>query len=134
MFELHTRLAADTMPVTDLPLCRMLLMNDSAWSWLVLVPRRHDISEIDQLDAADRATLIEEIAAVSRGLRHLTGADKINVAALGNVVPQLHVHVIARFHHDPAWPRPVFGVQPATPYVPAAAESLIGRLRAMMTP
>ena len=91
-------------------------MNDRAWPWLVLVPRRHGVTEIHELDEGDREALIQEIAAAAHRLQNLTGADKMNVAALGNVVPQLHVHVIARFVTDPAWPKPVFGFQAAAPY------------------
>ncbi|MBI2239882.1 MAG: HIT domain-containing protein [Magnetospirillum gryphiswaldense] len=116
MFDLHPRLQADTIPVVDWPLCRILLMNDCAWPWLILVPRRHGVTEIHELDACDRETLIQEMAHASRQLQNLTGADKMNVAALGNVVPQLHIHVIARFATDPAWPKPVFGFQPPAPY------------------
>ena len=129
MFQLHPRLAADTVAIADWPLCRVLMMNDSVWPWLILVPRRADISEIHTLDTHDRATLMEEIARASRQLQRCSGADKINVAALGNVVAQLHVHVIARFRDDPAWPRPVFGVQPATPYGTAELAAQVERLR-----
>ncbi|CAA7617631.1 Histidine triad (HIT) protein [Magnetospirillum sp. LM-5] len=116
MFELHPRLTADTIPVTDWPLCRVMLMRDANYPWLVLVPRRHGVTEIHELDQSDRQTLIEEIAAASQRLQNLTQAYKINVAALGNVVPQLHIHVIARFTTDPAWPAPVWGKVPAKPY------------------
>lgn len=116
MFDLHPRLQADTIPVVDWPLCRVLLMNECAWPWLVLVPRRHAVTEIHELDAGDRETLIQEMAHASRQLQNLTGADKMNIAALGNVVPQLHIHVIARFTTDPAWPKPVFGFQAPAPY------------------
>ena len=116
MFELHPRLKADTIPVIDWPLCRILLMNECAWPWLVLVPRRHGITEIHELDAGDREMLIQEIAAASTRLQNLSGADKMNVAALGNMVPQLHIHIIARFKDDPAWPKPVFGFQAPNPY------------------
>lgn len=129
MFELHPRLKADTIAVTDWPLCRILLMNDSAWPWLVLVPRRPDMREIHDLGRDDRQILMDEIAAASQGLQRFTGADKMNVAALGNVVAQLHVHVIARFTTDPAWPRPVFGVQPAIAYDADAQARLTGELR-----
>jgi diadenosine tetraphosphate (Ap4A) HIT family hydrolase len=116
MFELHPRLNADTIPVIDWPLCRILLMNECSWPWLVLVPRRHGITEIHELDAGDQELLIKEIAAASRRLQNLSGADKMNVATLGNMVPQLHIHVIARFKDDPAWPKPVFGFQPPASY------------------
>lgn len=118
MFRLHERLAADTVPVTEWPLCRVLLMDDATYPWLVLVPARPGISEIHELDAADRGRLIAEIAAASKTLQRSVQAHKINVAALGNIVPQLHVHIVARFRDDPAWPRPVWGVVPARRHTP----------------
>lgn len=129
MFELHERLAADTVEVLRWPLCRVLLMNDAGYPWLILVPQRSEVSAIDQLAPADRTALIEEVARASAGLRRATGADKINVAALGNVVPQLHVHVIARFTGDPAWPHPVWGVRPPVPYDGEALGKTLIRLR-----
>lgn len=131
MFALHPRLTADTAPVTDWPLCRVLLLDDRTYPWLVLVPRRPAIAEIGELDPADRATLIEEIARASAVLRATLSPERINVAALGNVVPQLHVHLIARFTTDPAWPRPVWGAVPASPYgaEALAAEAALWRQR-----
>lgn len=128
MFDLHPRLQADTIPLTDWPLCRILLMNDSAWPWLVLAPRRHGVTEIHELDAGDREILIQEMAAAAHRLQNLTGADKMNVAALGNVVPQLHIHIIARTTEDPAWPKPVFGFQPPQPYDAEFLASYLPRL------
>jgi diadenosine tetraphosphate (Ap4A) HIT family hydrolase len=116
MFELHPKLFADTVALAEWPLCRVLMMNERTYPWLILVPRRADISEIGELEAADRALLIEEIARLSGIVRARLSPDRINVAALGNVVPQLHVHVVARFKTDPAWPRPVWGAQPVAPY------------------
>lgn len=129
MFRLHERLAADTVEVTRWPLCRVLLMNDRTYPWLILVPQRADLREIHHLAAADRGRLTEEIAAAARTLETECGADKINVAALGNVVPQLHVHVIARFRSDPAWPRPVWGVVPPEAYDAAGMAAIMARLR-----
>ncbi len=129
MFVLHEKLAADTILVTDWPLCRILLMNDCNYPWLVLVPRRHGVSEIHELDATDRQILMEETAEISRRLQNHTQAGKMNVAALGNVVPQLHVHVIARFNSDQAWPRPVFGVVPPKAYDQQALDDMVGQLR-----
>lgn len=116
MFELHERLAADTHMVTDWPLCRVLLMNDRTYPWLILVPRRAAVSEIHELDESDRALLVEEMAKAASLLHNHSKAAKMNVAALGNVVPQLHIHVVARFHDDPAWPKPIWGVVPGQPY------------------
>lgn len=116
MFELHERLAADTVAVTDWPLCRIRLMNDCTYPWLILVPRRRGVTELHELDTGDRMQLLEEAAEAGRRLQNRMRARKINTAALGNLVPQLHVHVIARFDTDPAWPRPIWGVVPPTPY------------------
>ena len=128
MFVLHERLEADTLFVTDWPLCRVLLLNDSNYPWLVLVPRRHGITEVHELDASDRQILVEEIAQASHKLQNLTGARKMNVAALGNMVPQLHVHVIARFDTDPAWPKPVWGQVPAASYTADAQAEMVAKL------
>lgn len=134
MFELHPRLAADTVAVADWPLCRVLLMNDATYPWLILVPRRTAVVELHDMEAGDRALLVEEIAAASARLKAMTDADKINVAALGNVVPQLHVHVIARFTTDPAWPKPVWGAVPAQPYAPDELARRRSELAAALAP
>ncbi|CAA7619781.1 HIT domain-containing protein [Magnetospirillum sp. UT-4] len=133
MFELHERLAADCVAVTDWPLSRVLLMNDCSYPWLILVPRRHGVTELHELDSGDRVQLMEEIADASRRLQNLTHAPKINIAALGNVVPQLHVHVIARFHEDDAWPRPVWGTSPIRRYGGQELAQTVARLVAAMT-
>lgn len=134
MFALHERLAADTVHIIDWPLCNILLMNDTTYPWVILVPRRHGVVEIHELDKADRETLMEEIAEASQRLQNTTKAHKINVAALGNVVPQLHVHVVARFATDAAWPRPIWGVAPAQPFTAAALATEIARLVQVFTP
>lgn len=107
-----------------LGLCRLLLMDDSQYPWFILVPERHDISEVHQLEDADRTRLWEESALLSRALVQGFAPDKLNIAALGNVVPQLHVHHIARYRHDPAWPAPVWGKLPPKPYYAAEVEKL----------
>ncbi|HEY2110919.1 MAG TPA: HIT domain-containing protein, partial [Dongiaceae bacterium] len=107
-FTLHPRLAADTVALGDWPLCRLLLMNDARFPWVILVPARPELREIHDLPPAERATLIEEIARASALMQQAFAADKMNVAALGNQVPQLHIHVIARVASDPAWPNPVW--------------------------
>jgi len=127
-FALHPTLARDTVEVARLRLCRVLLMKDRRFSWLILVPEREAVREIYELSVTDRAVLIEEIAAASEVLARLFQPDKINVGALGNVVPQLHVHVIARFSTDPAWPGPVWGSGAAVPYVDGELEEIKGRL------
>jgi diadenosine tetraphosphate (Ap4A) HIT family hydrolase len=110
-WSLHPQLAADTVPVCDLALSRLLAMNDANFPWLVLVPRRAGVSEIIDL-GAEQALLMDELALVSRALKDETRCDKLNVAAIGNVVPQLHVHVVARRKDDAAWPKPVWGAVP----------------------
>jgi diadenosine tetraphosphate (Ap4A) HIT family hydrolase len=129
-FILHPRLEADTAFVADWPLSRVLAMNDARYPWLVLVPRRADLTEMHDLPAADRAVLMEEIARASSALKTLTGAAKINVGALGNLVPQLHVHVVARSPGDFAWPGPVWGRGAAQPYEAAAQAVFVARLQA----
>lgn len=128
-FALHERLAADTTMVADWPLCRVLLMNERTWPWLILVPRRPGLREWHELAPADGALLSEEIVRASRGLAAAMGADKINIGALGNMVPQLHVHAIARFRTDPAWPGPVWSFQQAVPYAAEERAALLARLR-----
>jgi carboxymethylenebutenolidase len=128
-FHLHGRLQEDAIEVGDLPLCRVLLMNDARFPWLILVPRLDGLREIVDLDAADRARLIEEIAVASEAMRAVFEPEKLNVAALGNVVPQLHVHVIARYTGDAAWPAPVWGVGSAAAYTPGQAHAALKALR-----
>jgi diadenosine tetraphosphate (Ap4A) HIT family hydrolase len=129
-FILHERLAADCITVDDWPLCRVLLMNDASYPWLILVPRRPGLSELHDVAEGDKAPLIAEIDRAARGLKSRFAADKINVGALGNLVPQLHIHVIARFRDDPAWPGPVWGARPAVPYAPDALQERISVLKA----
>lgn len=128
-WTLHPQLDKDTASVGDLPLCRVLLIKDAQYPWLVLVPRRVDTVEIIDLDEVAQAQLMTEITRVSRALREITRCDKLNVAALGNVVPQLHVHIIARRRTDAAWPRPVWGVMPPLSYDPRDMQELIDALR-----
>lgn len=116
MFTLHERLRADTFEIMMLQVSRVLLMDDSSFPWLILVPEREGICEIHELERDDRSVLVEEIAHASRIIQHLYKPDKINVGALGNLVPQLHVHVIGRFRGDRAWPGPVWGTGSAKPY------------------
>ncbi len=120
-FTLHYRLQEDTVEIIRLKLSRVLLMNDSSFPWLVLVPERQGVQEVHELSVEDRSFLIEEIAAASEVMQQLYSPDKINIGALGNLVPQLHIHVIGRFRTDRAWPGPVWGTGPARPY---AAEAL----------
>jgi diadenosine tetraphosphate (Ap4A) HIT family hydrolase len=122
-------LERDTRAIGDLSLCRVLLSRDANYPWLLLVPRRPGAVEIIDLDEADRAQLTGEIAAASRALKALTACDKLNIAAIGNVVAQLHIHVIARFHADAAWPKPVWNAVPPKAYDGGTAEALVVALR-----
>ena len=125
-FHLDPQLAADTHPVAKLPLSELRLMDDANYPWLVLVPRVADARELIDLDATRQAQLLEEIGRASRLLQTLYRPHKLNIAALGNAVSQLHVHVIARREDDPAWPRPVWGMATARAYSP---EALVERIR-----
>jgi diadenosine tetraphosphate (Ap4A) HIT family hydrolase len=127
-WSLHPQLAADTVPVRDLPLSRLLAMNDANFPWLILVPRRAGVSEMIDL-GAEQALLMDEIALVSHALKDETRCDKLNVAAIGNVVPQLHVHIVARRKNDAVWPKPVWGALPRREYAPALLESFIAVIR-----
>jgi diadenosine tetraphosphate (Ap4A) HIT family hydrolase len=120
MFELDPRLAADTVELDRWPLCRVLLMNDANYPWLILVPQRPGLRDFDQIAGADRAALSDEIVRACAALRRMASPHKLNIASLGNAVAQLHVHIIARQTTDPAWPKPVWGVVPARPYTPEA--------------
>lgn len=115
-FTLHPRLAADTHPMADLALCRVLLMNDRRFPWLILVPRRANLRELTDLTPEDRPLLFTEIATASAALRKVCAPDRINVAAIGNMVDQLHIHVVARTMSDSAWPGTVWGHSGAKPY------------------
>jgi diadenosine tetraphosphate (Ap4A) HIT family hydrolase len=110
-WSLHPQLDNDTAPVGDLALCRVLAMNDADYPWLILVPRRAGVTEIVDL-GDDTSLLMAEIAQVSRVLKDVARCDKLNIAAIGNVVPQLHVHIVARRKDDPLWPKPVWGFGP----------------------
>jgi len=133
-WSLHPQLHADTVPVCDLALSRVLAMNDANFPWLILVPRRADVSEIFDL-GKEQATLLNEVSLVSRALKDVTQCDKLNLAAIGNVVPQLHVHIVARRKNDALWPKPVWGAVPPRAYDPAALEAFAtairGQLRSM---
>jgi diadenosine tetraphosphate (Ap4A) HIT family hydrolase len=124
-FSLDPRLEADTQHVLDLPLCRLLLMRDARWPWLILVPRRAGIVELFDLAESDRSSLLTETTQVARALSRASAPEKINVGALGNVVRQFHLHIVARSSGDPNWPKPVWGFESAIPYPPGADEALV---------
>ncbi|HEY5048750.1 MAG TPA: HIT domain-containing protein [Rhizomicrobium sp.] len=129
-FVLHPRLAADTSFLTDWPLSRVLLMDDARFPWLILVPRRPDAIELHDLTPQDRSILIEEIVRASAVLKTAAGGTKINVATLGNVVSQLHIHVVSRTSSDAAWPGPVWGIGTKVPYDAGARAYLVAHLLA----
>jgi len=128
-WSLDPQLARDGAMIGDLPLARVLAMNDANYPWLVLVPRVAGAVEIIDLDDAQQAQLMDEIAMLSRVLKDTTHCDKLNVAAIGNVVAQLHVHIIARRRDDAAWPRPVWGAVPAREYEAAELARFIAGIR-----
>ena len=128
-FQLDARLAADTMFVSEWNLCRVLLMDDAQFPWLVLVPRREGLAELDDLVEHERTQLMREVSRAMKVLRGVVECDKLNVGALGNIVRQLHVHVVARRDGDAAWPGPVWGHGPAHHYLPEARDKLLADLR-----
>jgi diadenosine tetraphosphate (Ap4A) HIT family hydrolase len=131
LFELDARLAGDTVVVGDLPLCRVLLMRDQRFAWLVLVPRQAGLVEVSDLAEADRVALWREVDQAGAALRAVAPCDKLNIGALGNIVRQLHVHVVARVEGDAAWPGPVWGSGKAEPY--ADIEAVAERLRSALS-
>ncbi|WP_286787518.1 MULTISPECIES: HIT domain-containing protein [unclassified Pseudomonas] len=131
MFDLDERLGADTVEVSDLPLCKLLLMKDANYPWLILVPRRSNISEVFELSLEDQMQLMKESSYVAQRLKDYTHAAKINVATLGNIVKQLHIHVVARFEEDLAWPGPVWGKGPAKAYSKSELEKCLSDLKSL---
>lgn len=128
-WSLHEQLKNDTIDIGDLPLSRVLVIKDANYPWLLLVPRREGAVEIIDLDEVEQAQLTTEVSRVARALKDVSKCDKLNIAALGNVVPQLHVHVIARRKGDAAWPRPVWGVVPPRPHDAEEVQKFISALR-----
>lgn len=129
MADLDPLLARDTIPVTSFALCKVLLMNDARYPWVILVPDRDGLSELHDLAPADQLLLNDEIMGASRAMAEMFTPEKVNVGALGNIVRQLHIHVVARRTDDPAWPGPVWGHSPAETYVPAERDRLCEALR-----
>ena len=126
MFTLDPQLQKDTIAIASLPLCELLLMNDANYPWLILVPRREGARELVELSADDQLQFLQESNAVSRLLQTQFAAEKLNVAALGNVVAQLHIHHVARFASDAVWPKPVWGAAPAVAYQEDRLAEVIG--------
>jgi diadenosine tetraphosphate (Ap4A) HIT family hydrolase len=129
MFTLDPRLQQDTLLVGDFALCRLLLMNDAQFPWFILVPRREAVSELFQLDIADQHLLWQETTELAETLKDTFAADKMNIANLGNMVSQLHMHVIVRRRDDAAWPAPVWGKLPAQPYSAEQLTAVMAKLR-----
>lgn len=128
-FHLHPRLQEETILIGNLCLSRILLMNDRRYPWLILVPERPDITELFQLDARDQLQLMQEISCLAQELAQAYHADKINIAALGNVTPQLHCHLIVRYRSDLAWPQPVWSIGKPEAYTEQVLQSIIPRLQ-----
>jgi diadenosine tetraphosphate (Ap4A) HIT family hydrolase len=128
-WSLHPQLEKDTIDIGDLPLSRVLVIKDANYPWLLLVPRRDGAVEIIDLAEVEQAQLMTEISRVARALKEVTKCDKLNIAALGNLVPQLHVHIIARRSSDVAWPRPVWGAVPPLAHDAAEVQHFISALR-----
>jgi len=133
-FKLHPQLAADCFDLGQFPLCRLLLMNESRYPWFILVPQRQELTEIHQLGDDDQRRLIQESSVLARALERIFKADKLNIAAIGNVVPQLHLHHIARYRDDAAWPAPVWGKFQPLPYTDDARTQIAGALTAALPP
>jgi len=124
MLELDSRLKHDSFDFGSFPLCRLLLLNDCSYPWFILVPQREELQEIYQLSEADRQLFWDESNQLSLWMKHYFNFDKLNIAALGNVVNQLHLHHVGRTIGDPAWPNPVWGHRPAIPYLDKDVENL----------
>ncbi len=133
MFDLNSKLAADTFLVCDLKISRLLLMNDANYLWFILVPREPNLTEVTDLPFSDQIEVLREINLMARILKEELSAEKLNIAALGNVVKQLHIHVIGRFENDIAFPKPVWGAAPAKAYEEAAALELINKVKLKIT-
>ena len=133
MIELHPQLAKDTVLLGQFLLSKLLLMRDANYPWLILVPDREGVTEIFQLDEADQQQLQRESSCIAQLLSDAFNADKINIGALGNIVPQLHIHHIARFQNDIAWPGPVWGAHPAKSYSEAELMSVIRKVKEALT-
>lgn len=128
-FELEPTLESDTHLVLDAPLCRILLMNDARWPWLILVPRRAGLRELLELDQHERGQWFAELDCCAAWLQGHAYVQKLNIGALGNVVPQLHIHVLGRWNGDAAWPAPVWGVPGRLSYTDDVLERTLGSLR-----
>lgn len=131
-FVLHADLQRDGIVITDLPLCRLLLCNDSNYPWFIMVPRRENVKDLYELNWQDQQQFLNESSALSEVLMQCFNGEKMNVAALGNVTPQLHIHHVVRFSHDPVWPRPIWGQLPLKPYSDDALAAIKAKLLPML--
>lgn len=131
-FHLDPRLSADSFHLGEMPLSSVYLKDDSRFAWIVIVPRRAEMRELVDLDETDTATLTHEIRSISRALQAEVAHDKLNVAAIGNIVMQLHVHIVARSIGDAAWPGPIWGVGSSEPYAGETGQHLAARLQARL--
>ena len=134
MFELHQQLESDCIPLGRLPLCRVLLMNESRYPWLILVPERPGITEVFELNEVDQLELMRESCSMADHLKRVFAADKMNVAAIGNLVPQLHLHHVVRYRTDAAWPAPVWGRFAPAPYAPEALKACLEEMNLVEIP
>lgn len=131
-FQLHPRLEQDCITIGRFELCRLLMMNDSQYPWFILVPERTDLQEIYQLNKTERELLTEESSYLAETLANLYQADKMNIAAIGNLVPQLHIHHIVRYQTDKAWPAPVWGKFAAAPYTEQQIADNLARVKDLL--
>ena len=134
LFQLHPQLAADCIALGRFDLCRLLLMNDSQYPWFILVPEIADIREIFQLSKDQRGLLQEESCFLAKQMSQLFNADKMNIAAIGNLVPQLHIHHVARYRNDKAWPAPIWGKFSPVPYTSGQLEERLNQVKARLGP
>jgi diadenosine tetraphosphate (Ap4A) HIT family hydrolase len=132
MFILNSQLQANSFFISDLKISRLLLMNDSNYPWLILVPRESDLIELTDLSLEDQIEVLREINLVGKILQENFGAEKLNIAALGNVVSQLHIHVIARKKNDATFPKPVWGNAVAKPYAEQDAQDFIKKIKSLL--
>ena len=133
MIDIHPQLQKDTVHIGHFPLCQLLLAKDANYPWFIMVPNRNHVTEIFQLSHEDQLQLISESSYLANVLMYLFKADKINIASLGNVVPQLHLHHIVRYSTDAAWPDPIWGKVPANEYTPDGVNEIIDKLRGGLT-
>ncbi len=131
-FFLHTQLAKDTFFIRDLKLCQLVLMNDKRFPWMVLVPRKNDATELTDLLPGEQKTLLEEINRVSVFMKQFYRSEKMNIATIGNIVPQLHIHIVARFSKDLAWPKPVWGFGDMVPFMEEEGKEMVSKIQGQL--